>query len=68
MKKVHFVEPEKEVPGPRIYVPSRYVTLAKEVVRFPIQIGAAQCLEQVVDEFKGDEYRVKEDEYRVPTD
>ena len=52
MKKVHFVEPEKEVPGPRIYVPSRYVTLAKEVVRFPIQIGAAQCLEQVVDELK----------------
>ncbi len=60
MKKVHFVEPEKEVPGPRIYVPSRYVTLAKEVVRFPIQIGAAQCLEQVVDELKETSTELKE--------
>jgi len=52
MKKVDFVEPEKEVPSPRIYVPSRYRTLAKEVVRFPIQIGDAICLEQVVHELK----------------
>ncbi|MDG2084027.1 MAG: ATP-binding protein [Planctomycetota bacterium] len=60
MKKVHFVEPEKEGPVPRIYVPSRYVTLAKEVVRFPIQIGAAICLEQVVHELKETSTELKE--------
>ena len=60
MKKVDFVEPEKELPAPRIYVPARYVTLAKEVVRFPIQIGAAICLEQVVHELKETSTELKE--------